>query len=57
LNKARSGYRFDLTNPVRRGLVERPTDWLWSSARDWAGLDGAWLKVDRTLLTLHPDGQ
>jgi putative transposase len=24
-------------NPVRRGLVERPTDWLWSSARFWAG--------------------
>ncbi len=24
-------------NPVRRGLVERPEDWLWSSARFWAG--------------------
>jgi REP element-mobilizing transposase RayT len=24
-------------NPVRAGLVERPTDYLWSSARIWAG--------------------
>jgi putative transposase len=24
-------------NPVRRGLVSRPTDWIWSSARFWAG--------------------
>ena len=27
-------------NPVRRGLVERPTDWYWSSARFWEG-DGS----------------
>jgi putative transposase len=25
-------------NPVRRGLCERPEDWLWSSAADYAGL-------------------
>ncbi|MBU0616111.1 MAG: transposase [Planctomycetes bacterium] len=24
-------------NPVRRGLVEHPTDWHWSSARFWDG--------------------
>jgi hypothetical protein len=24
-------------NPVRRGLVEQPTDWEWSSARFWEG--------------------
>ena len=24
-------------NPVRRGLVEQPTDWTWSSARFWSG--------------------
>jgi putative transposase len=24
-------------NPVRRGLVERAEDWIWSSARFWAG--------------------
>lgn len=33
-------------NPVRRGLVERPTDWEWSSARYWAGMDGV-LEMDR----------
>jgi putative transposase len=28
-------------NPVRRGLCERPTDWFWSSAPDYAGrIDG-----------------
>ena len=36
-------------NPVRRGLVTRPEDWPWSSARDWRGLPDAMLKVDRTL--------
>jgi len=24
-------------NPVRRGLVAQPTDWVWSSAGQWAG--------------------
>jgi len=24
-------------NPVRRGLVVNPSDWVWSSARDYAG--------------------
>ncbi len=24
-------------NPVRRGLVEKPTDWIWSSARFYSG--------------------
>ena len=27
-------------NPVRRGLVERATDWVWSSARDYDGESG-----------------
>ncbi len=27
-------------NPVRRGYVEQPEHWLWSSARNYAGLDG-----------------
>ena len=36
-------------NPVRRGLVESPVDWVWSSARDWHDLDGSPLRVDRTL--------
>jgi putative transposase len=25
------------SNPVRRGLVDRPEDWAWSSARWWSG--------------------
>jgi putative transposase len=29
--------RYIHRNPVERGLVERPTDWSWSSARWWAG--------------------
>lgn len=36
-------------NPVRRGLVTNPTDWLWSSARDWAGLPWDGIRVNRTL--------
>jgi putative transposase len=44
-------------NPVRRGLVLHATDWLWSSARDWAGLGCPYIRVDRTLPPLHPDGQ
>ncbi len=42
-------------NPVRRGLVLQAEDWIWSSARDWAGLDSPIpLRVDRTVPTLHP---
>ena len=44
-------------NPVRRNLVAEPTDWPWSSARDWAGLKHPHLTVNRTLPSLHPDGQ
>jgi putative transposase len=33
-------------NPVRRGLVTCATDWPWSSARCYAGMDNALLKVD-----------
>ena len=33
-------------NPVRRGLVEKATDWPWSSARFWAGMDGVLLRMD-----------
>lgn len=36
-------------NPVRRGLVERPQDWPWSSARDWSGEIDVPIKVDRSL--------
>jgi putative transposase len=33
-------------NPVRRGLVEQPTEWLWSSARFYAGLDQVLIPMD-----------
>ena len=40
-------------NPVRRGLVTKAEDWIWSSARDWAGLGAVDLPVDRTVPTLQ----
>ena len=33
-------------NPVRRGLVNTATDWLWSSARSYAGESDVLLEVD-----------
>src|SRR5437870_813663 len=33
-------------NPVRRGLVSKPEDWQWSSARWYAGLRPVRLEVD-----------
>jgi putative transposase len=36
-------------NPVRRGLVERPEDWEWSSARWYAGVRPVPLEMDSTL--------
>ena len=36
-------------NPVRRGLVKRPVDWPWSSARFWAGVEDVPLTMDRPL--------
>jgi len=34
--------RYIHRNPVRRGLVEKPEDWLWSSFRHYAtGVEGA----------------
>jgi len=40
-------------NPVRRGFVETPEQWRWSSAADWAGAADILIRVDRTLPTLH----
>ena len=34
-------------NPVKRGLVGRPEDWVWSSARDWAGTGGGPIRIDK----------
>ena len=33
-------------NPVRRGLVSNPTDWLWSSARWYAGFHDVPIAMD-----------
>lgn len=33
-------------NPVRRGLVAKPTDWVWSSARWYAQSDDVVLELD-----------
>ena len=43
-------------NPVRRGLVKRADDWVWSSARDWAGLGASYLPVDRTVPRVYECG-
>jgi len=37
-------------NPVRRGLVEKPDDWQWSSYADYAGLRQGPLPLDRDSL-------
>jgi putative transposase len=37
-------------NPVRRGLVARPEDWEWSSARWYAGLRPVKLEMDDSVL-------
>ena len=33
-------------NPVRQGLVERPEEWEWSSARWWSGDRGGLVECD-----------
>jgi len=38
--------RYIHNNPVRRGLVKRPTEWAWSSARAYAGEPGAVVPID-----------
>lgn len=35
-------------NPVRRGLVERPEDWVWSSVRWWQGRREGELPCDQS---------
>lgn len=37
-------------NPVRRGLVARPEDWLWSSYRDWHNLGTSPIPVNKERL-------
>ena len=40
-------------NPVRRGLVERPEDWHWSSARWYAGIRPVPIEIDATIPMIH----
>jgi len=47
----RSMIEYIHNNPVRRGLVSRPTDWPWSSARFYAGMEDALMRMD-TLPTM-----
>jgi len=46
----RAAIRYMHENPVKRGLCGRPEEWVWSSARAWAGEEGVALNVDRGLL-------
>jgi putative transposase len=43
-------------NPVRRHLVKHAEEWIWSSARDWAGLrmGPVFVSVNRTVPPLYP---
>ena len=34
-------------NPVRRGLVERPDEWIWSSAREWLTGEPGPIRIDK----------
>ncbi len=43
-------------NPVRRGLVLRPEDWEWSSARWYAGFRPVRIEMDATIPMLHELG-
>jgi putative transposase len=39
-------------NPVRRGLCDRPEDWFWSSAADYAGVRTGPLELNRESLPM-----
>lgn len=46
LGEFRREVRYIHRNPVKRGLVERPEDWKWSSARWWMGRRAGELECD-----------
>ena len=46
MRAARNQIEYFHANPVRRGLVERPEDWEWSSARWYAGIRPVVLELD-----------
>ena len=37
-------------NPVRKGFIESPEDWKYSSARNWIQGDDSIIKIDRSLI-------
>ncbi|MFH1687430.1 MAG: transposase [bacterium] len=39
-------------NPVRKGLVQTPAEWYWSSCADWSGLVRGPVGVDRETLEI-----
>jgi REP element-mobilizing transposase RayT len=41
-------------NPIRRGLVERPEQWKWSSVRSYLGQHQAFLPIDSIRLPTDP---
>ena len=43
----RDAFSYIHSNPVKRGLVRRPEDWAWSSARDWAGVGVGPIPIDK----------
>jgi len=51
----------EILNPVERGLVRRPEDWSWSSARHYATgedcgveIESGWTASRREQLGVHP---
>jgi len=46
-----SSIRYIHANPVRRGLVQNPLDWEWSSARWWEGDRDVKLAMDAISLS------
>ena len=40
------------SNPVRRGLVDEPDEWYWSSARDWLSGTSSPIRIDKESLSV-----
>jgi REP-associated tyrosine transposase len=49
-------FRYIVRNPVRAGLCKSPADWLWSSYRGTAGMDGAFAFVDNAPIRAYFGG-
>ena len=54
-NHLLAALRYVTLNPVRAGLVARPEDWPWSSARAHLGQGGDGLTVTEPVLSRLPD--